>query len=190
METSGKENDSGVMLEPSFDLRVDVSVKEVSFKRRHTLRYLLHIMSNIFVFLKYNYKFKVKTNKLWNILTSIKIHILLCFTFLKRKITQNCLIKLKSNSTSDIIPLHNFHFYCYIFSFMAFNFLLFRIKGNFFFEWLQGEMPKRIKLYLIWNSIEFCFEEIEMKETYQQMKLSIRMFIILSKRTKVLIVSN
>ena len=60
MESSGNENDSGVMLEPSFDLRVDVSVKEVSLKRRHALRYFLRIMSNIFVFPKCNYKFKVK----------------------------------------------------------------------------------------------------------------------------------
>ena len=32
MENSGNENDSGVVLEPSYDMNVDVSVKEVSIE--------------------------------------------------------------------------------------------------------------------------------------------------------------
>ena len=32
MENSGSENDSGVVLEASFDMNVDVSVKEVSIE--------------------------------------------------------------------------------------------------------------------------------------------------------------
>ena len=47
MENLGNENEGGVILEPSIDLHVDVSMKEVSFKPIYTHNYFLRIRHGI-----------------------------------------------------------------------------------------------------------------------------------------------